>query len=111
MLKHLAQGDMVESPRRFLPQTKVFRGGYSVTPFWVAGEARPKDFLSARFVRAWATRPPASGPRPLLARIKCSRGRCAERKFTRGSWAVSPNALSERLTVWSFGWLRTEVRR
>ena len=45
---------------------------------------------------------PASGPRPLLARNKCSSGRWAERKLMRGSWAVAPKALSERLTVCNF---------
>ena len=82
---------MLASPSLFRPHTKVFNGGDSVPFFW------------ASVAMALAMLPPASGPRPLLARKRCSRGRCEERNLMSGAWAVEPKALSLRLTVWRFG--------
>lgn len=89
-LKHFAQGAMEASPSRFLPQMSVLSGGAETeTPFCFEISTLELDALedlaSARVARASAMLLPASGPRPLLARIKCSRGKCAERNFMRGS--------------------------
>jgi hypothetical protein len=91
---------MLASPSLFLPQMRVLRGGAEgETPFCVVLSVEGLALASARVASAPAILPPASGPSPLLARIKCSRGRWAERKLMRGSCAVGPKALSERLTV------------
>ena len=61
------------------------------------------DLEAARVESACAMLEPASGPRPLLARIKCCRGRCEERNLINGCWTVEPNALSDKSTVCRFG--------
>jgi len=57
----------------------------------------------AREASALAMLEPASGPRPLLARITCSRGKWEEKNFMRGAWTVDPKALSERFMVCKLG--------